>query len=110
MSANATLDREALRSLVLESLADVLRSRATSVDSPLGEDARLLGRGAVIDSLGLVALIVEVEQRLEERHGFVVTLADERAMSQRHSPFRTVGTLTDYVWTSIWPRDADGGP
>ena len=26
-----------------------------------------------------------------------VTLADERAISQRSSPFRTVGTLADYI-------------
>lgn len=110
MPASATLNREAVLSLVLQSLVDLLRSRATPLDSPLGEDVRLLGRGAALDSLGLVALVVEVEQRLEERYGVVVTLADERAMSQRHSPFRTVGTLTDHVCTSIGLRGTDGGP
>ena len=109
MSADVILSRETALSLVLESLGDLLRSRSAHVDGPLGEDVRLLGRGAVIDSLGLVALIVEIEQRLEERHGVVVTLADERAMSQRHSPFRTVGTLSDYLYGSIRSRSADGG-
>lgn len=109
MQAGTIVNRETLIALVLESLADVLRLKTAQVEVPLGEDTPLLGRGAVIDSLGLVTLIVEIEQRLEERHRIVVTLADERAMSYRHSPFRTVGTLSDHVLRFIG-RGADGGP
>jgi len=44
-----------------------------------------------------VTAVLEIEQRLADQHDFVVVLADERAMSQKHSPFRSVGALTDYV-------------
>ena len=57
----------------------------------------LFGPAAKLDSLGLVSLIVNLEQNLATTFGVGVTLADEKAMSQRTSPFRTVGTLAEYV-------------
>jgi acyl carrier protein len=93
------LGRSEIVGMVVSSLEDVLAM--ADGDSPsvedIGEDTRLLGRKGVLDSMGLVTLIVDVEQRLEEEYGAVVVLADERAMSQKRSPFRTVGTLSDYI-------------
>lgn len=60
-------------------------------------DCALFGKHAALDSLGLVNLIVTVEGKVAEDLGAAVTLADERAMSRRNSPFRTVETLVDYI-------------
>jgi D-alanine--poly(phosphoribitol) ligase subunit 2 len=60
-------------------------------------DTVLLGNAAKLDSLGLVALIVTAEQTIEDRFGLAVTLADDRAMAQKNSPFKTIGTLADYA-------------
>ena len=57
----------------------------------------LFGRGGRLDSLGLVSFIIEVEQELADKLGLSITLADDRAMSQKNSPFLTIRTLTDYV-------------
>jgi acyl carrier protein len=57
----------------------------------------LFGKSGQLDSLGLVSLIVAVEQNIEDDFGVSITLADERAMSQQNSPFKTVTTLSDYV-------------
>ena len=60
-------------------------------------DAPLFGSGGPLDSLGLVNLIVAVEQAIEDQLGISIVLADERAMSQRSSPFRTARSLAEYV-------------
>ena len=60
-------------------------------------DTPLYGSKGQLDSLGLINLIVAVEQNIEDEFEVSVTLADERAMSQKHSPFRTVGSLADYI-------------
>jgi len=60
-------------------------------------DTQLLGREARFDSLGLVSLIVNVEERVIEEFQVALILGDEQAMSQRRSPFRTLGTLVEYV-------------
>jgi acyl carrier protein len=57
----------------------------------------LFGQSGLLDSLGLVSLIVAVEQNIRGEFGSDVTLADERALSQRNSPFQTIATLTDYI-------------
>ena len=57
----------------------------------------LLGKSAGLDSLGLVNLIVAVEEEIEEQFGVNITLADERAISQKKSPFKTIGTLVEYI-------------
>ena len=72
------------------------------------EETILFGRGSSLDSLGLVSLIVDVEQLFEE-HGVVLTLADDKAMSQKTSPFRTVGTLADYIGTLLNGKGNHGG-
>ena len=64
---------------------------------PKSADAPLFGNGGPLDSLGLVNLIVAVEQAIEDELSVSVVLADEKAMSQRSSPFRTVGALAAYV-------------
>lgn len=57
----------------------------------------LLGDKGKLDSLGTVSLITSVEQQIEEGFGVSITLADERALSQQDSPFKTVRSLTDYI-------------
>ena len=47
--------------------------------------------------MALVNLIADVEDALTEKFGVSVTLADEKAMSARHSPYRSVTALVDAV-------------
>lgn len=47
--------------------------------------------------MGLVGLILEIEQMLEEDLGLSIVLADERALAERRSPFRDVSALADYI-------------
>ena len=60
-------------------------------------DTTIYGNDSRLDSLGLINLIVAVEQNVEDKFDITITLADERAMSQEISPFRTVGSLADYI-------------
>jgi D-alanine--poly(phosphoribitol) ligase subunit 2 len=64
-------------------------------------DTQLYGRDALLDSLGLVTLVVGTEYRVEERFGQTVTLTNEKAFSQKNSPFRSVGCLADYIATLL---------
>ncbi len=89
------LDR--IQNIILERLREHITSQGTEPSAPLGPETPLLGRQGVVDSLGLVTVVVSVEQSIEDELGAAVTLADERAFSQRSSPFRTVGSLAAYA-------------
>lgn len=57
----------------------------------------LFGEGSSLDSLGLVNLVVASEQKILEDFDAPISISDERAISQKNSPFRTVETLVDYI-------------
>lgn len=95
------IDRETSVQVVVESLRVVLDQSGEPIPSDITEDTVLVGANAVLDSLGVVSLIVEVEQRLELDYNVSLTLANDRAMSQRNSPFRTIGVLADYIGTLL---------
>lgn len=95
-TATQTVTRGDVVEVILGALQDVLAGRDGDMPA-LDESTRLIGRAAVLDSMGLVTLIVEAEQRLEADYDIVVVLADDRAMSQTRSPFLSVGALADYV-------------
>jgi len=60
-------------------------------------DTTIFGNDSRLDSLGLINLIVAVEQNIEDEFDVNITIADERAMSQKHSPFRTIESLANYI-------------
>jgi len=60
-------------------------------------ETRLLGSQSVLDSMHLVSLIVAIEREVEDTFGVALTLADERALSMKESPFRSIQSLADYI-------------
>lgn len=65
------------------------------------ESTPLFGGDDGIDSLSLVRLVADIEREAELALGKIVVLADERAMSRRQSPFRTVGTLSELLYERL---------
>jgi len=65
------------------------------------DSLRLIGRDALVRSVGLVALLVGLEQRLAEEFHVEVSLMDERAMSQSRSPFRSVAALLEHLGNRV---------
>jgi len=57
--------------------------------------------GTNLTSLGIVMLVSELEQTIHNNFSIQISLADERAMSQSTSPFRTVDSLIKYVESLI---------
>ena len=63
----------------------------------LSMDSKLFGGGGPLDSMALVSLIVDLEEFIEDEYGKTITLANEKAMSRRTSPFSRVQNLIDYI-------------
>ena len=47
--------------------------------------------------MGLVYLITDIEEKISDEFSKHIVLADEKAMSQKTSPFRDVETLAKYI-------------
>jgi len=61
----------------------------------------LFGDDGVLDSMGLVTLVVAVEQAIEDRYEAQAGLADDKAMSQARSPYRNVASLAAYAGDAL---------
>ena len=53
--------------------------------------------GDNLDSMGIVFLVTEIEESISKNLNINIVLADERAMSQKTSPFRKVESLIKYT-------------
>lgn len=95
------VDKSQVVSAVFAAIEELNEDLPSDAALEPASDTVLFGRGSRLDSLGLVNLIVAVEGSLADELDVEITLADEKAMSQASSPFRTVDTLADYIVTSL---------
>jgi acyl carrier protein len=94
-------ERQAVLQVIYEAIDetnDLLPEDGKVTKSP---ETVLFGRAGVLDSLGLVSLIVNTEQIVERTFGKAVSLTSEKAMSEANSPFQTVESLTDFIIVAL---------
>ena len=94
------MDREELLALVFDVIKEHAETEEIEFDFEQKESMRLFGGGAPLDSLGLVTLITEIEEALEDKYDRTFTLTSDSAMSRRTSPFSRVSYLVDFILES----------
>ena len=96
---------DSIKKSILSAIAELNEDwNIPSLENP-GQDTVLLGEQSKIDSMGLVILIALVEENIKEKLGVDLVLADDRAFSRNNSPFRSVGTLEEYVLECLHKRN-----
>lgn len=87
-------------------IAGIIDGCIEELNQQLPEEAKLVrsstsilvGEGGTLDSLGLITLLVNVEQALAEKCGISVSLLDElMAEHAGEHPFHTVASLLEWV-------------
>ncbi len=91
------MERSDIVELIVESVQEIAAIQVPPIRHEVSDQSRLYGKHGCFDSLGLVSVILGLEQKVNDRLETTISIADERAMSQQNSPFRTVGSLADYV-------------
>ena len=90
-------NRKTIENLIITSVKEINEQLPQEQQLEQSTKTVLFGKDGKLDSLGLVTLLVTIEQNIEDEFDVSITLADERAMSQKNSPFRTIGTLAEYL-------------
>ena len=88
--------REDILAVVYAAIDEVEPQSAKGIPLEKTPDARLLGDNGV-DSLAFVNLVVAIEEQIHQVFGKSVVLIEEDNMALQEHPFRTIGTLVDYV-------------
>ncbi len=89
--------QQKIEKIIIEALVELNEELENEQLNNPTSDTRIYGSNAALDSLALVSLITDLEERISDEFDQDIILADEKAMSQRTSPFRNVESLTNYI-------------
>ena len=84
-----------LRSILRRCIREIADQSGQSYD--VEDYTPLLGHNSAVDLLALVMIVTVFEAAVNEEFDAAVVLANEKAMSMRHSPFRSVSALSEYA-------------
>lgn len=91
------MNQDAILALVLETVRAYRLALSADRETTIEADSSLFGPEGALDSIGLVSVVIELEQKLSDASGQDVSLMNDRAMSRSHNPFRTPRALADYA-------------
>ena len=89
--------RQDILELVYAAIDEVNAQSANGTAIAKTPESRLLGSENGVDSLTFVNLVVALEEQIQDKLGQSVVLVDEDSMALQEHPFRTIGTLAEYV-------------
>ncbi len=92
-----SVDRAVIESIVAGAIAELNLQRSADDQLADAAEAPLFCPGGPLDSLGLVLLISELENGVENAYGRRINLADDALLAAEGAPFASVGTLRDYL-------------
>lgn len=90
-------NRTELIEIIAKAFREVAGESDITLPENLCEETRILGGNSPFDSMHVVNIIVLVEEGISDTFDVDITLANEHTMSQSKSPFRSIGTLADYI-------------
>ena len=99
------MDLPAVRHTIIAALKLTNQSRSDDTQIPIADSTSLFGANGLLDSMALVALLMDIEDALQEQ-SLDVSLSDEKAMSLSRSPFKDIPSMTQYVHDVIAAQTA----
>ena len=91
--------------LIIDSLREGLNETDDEVRklaiSQADEDTRLFGGDGLLDSMGVVILLSDLEEQLDDKYDVMISLANDSTMSKTRSPFRSVKSLAKYILVAV---------
>ncbi len=94
------MEKTEIQQIIFDAIDMANNARQEDEQITVSFDTELYGSNGQLDSMGLVALLIDIEESLLDRD-LQITLSDERAMSQSRSPFKNIQSLTDYIDTLV---------
>jgi acyl carrier protein len=89
-----------IENIIIQTLIELNEELENETLNNPTKDTRLFGTNSGLDSLALVSLITEIEEKISDELDKDIILADEKAMSQKTSPFRSIESLSNYILIS----------
>ena len=89
-----------VKSIIYNRIEELNRQLPAELKLKNSLDTILVGEGGILDSLGLITLVVSLEEAMEEV-GVHTALLEEEFLVDSEGPLRTVGSLVDLIVSKI---------
>lgn len=89
--------KDAIERIIFQALETLNEERGPDEQIAVGTDTPLFGPDAVLDSLSLVSVIVDIETLAADEFGQPISLTDDKAMGRDPVPFVSVSALSAYI-------------
>ncbi|MBI4708369.1 MAG: hypothetical protein HY761_10685 [Candidatus Omnitrophica bacterium] len=91
------LSKDEIKKIVIKSIQEINLLLEKNKRLKIEKNMCLYGPGSNLDSIGLVNLLVDLEQRLYNEAGVSVSIMDSKAFSLKNSPFRNLDSLVNFI-------------
>lgn len=95
------MDKNQIVEIVTRSAQRLVAENETFYPDKIQLTTPLCSSNGILDSLGLVQLIADIEEEVFQITGKQIIIADEKAMSLKISPFRSISSLADFIESRI---------
>ena len=89
--------RKKIQEIVFNCTKEFFENSEYELTTSIDNNLRLIGDSSPLDSMGLVSLIVEIEESINDDFDVELVLANEKAMSARTSPFINLEKLILFI-------------
>ena len=93
--------RDKVLNIIKEALEELNEELEYESLNKITENTAVFSGAEGIDSLTLVLLVSTLESEIANELDVPVTLADEKVMSERNTPYKTVGTVADFIMAQM---------
>jgi acyl carrier protein len=91
--------------VTISEIKEILKEAISELNEQLDEDEKVefnenthfVGSSAAVDSITFVTLISIIEELIEDKLNTTISLVNEKAFSQKHSPFYSIETFSNYI-------------
>lgn len=90
------MEKAKINEIVIGAITDYCETNGVELAEAIDKNTPLIGSARILDSMGLVNVIVDIETAFLDED-VEVSLTSESAMSGRISPFRSVGSLCNFI-------------
>jgi|TARA_Y100000310_G_scaffold182239_1_gene182317 acyl carrier protein len=101
------VEKEKILGSIYQAVDEVNEQLSEDQQLEKSPDTVLLGESGQLESIDLVNILVATEENVESTFGVPISITDERAVSEKNSPFKTIGTLCDFI-SNLLKENSDG--
>ena len=94
------MDYNKIKEIVIAAIRDYCEMNQINLECEIEKTTPLIGSASILNSMGLVNVIVDIETAFLDED-VEISLTSETAMSGRISPFRSVGSLCNFIARQI---------